>query len=84
MDYLEEIRFNDLSNVTLYDAKEEILSYEEFAGIKEEGMREKEQEQEMAGYLMSEQLQHPPAARLISIQLCRAAEAQTQFRPKLQ
>lgn len=40
MDYLEEIRFKDLSNVTPYDAKEEILSYEEFASIKEEGMRE--------------------------------------------
>ena len=26
MDYLEEIRFKELSNVTLYDAKEEILS----------------------------------------------------------
>ena len=55
MDYLEEIRFKDLSNVTLYDAKEEILSYEEFAGIKEEGMREKEQEQEMAGDILSDE-----------------------------
>lgn len=53
MDYLEEIRFKELSNVTLYDAKEEILSYEEFAGIKEEAMREKEQE--MAGYILSDE-----------------------------
>lgn len=44
MDYLEEIRFKDLSNVMLYDAKEEILSYEEFAGIKEATIKEKEQE----------------------------------------
>lgn len=44
MDYLEEVRFKDLSNVTLYDAREEILSYEEFAGIKEATIKEKEQE----------------------------------------
>lgn len=35
MDYLEEIRFKELSNVTLREAKEEILTYEKFAGIKE-------------------------------------------------
>lgn len=34
MDYLEEIRFKDLSTITLRDAKEEILSYEEFAKLK--------------------------------------------------
>lgn len=33
MDYLEEIRFKDLSTITLRDAKEEILSYEEFAKL---------------------------------------------------
>lgn len=35
MDYLEEIRFKDLSNVTFHEAKEEILTYEEFAELKE-------------------------------------------------
>lgn len=35
MDYLEEVRFKDLSNVTLREAKEKILSYEEFAELKE-------------------------------------------------
>lgn len=45
MDYLEAIRFKDLSTITLCDAKEEILSYEEFAGIKEATIKEKEQEQ---------------------------------------
>ena len=44
MDYLEEIRFKELSNVTLREAKEEILTYEKFAGIKEATMEEKEQE----------------------------------------
>ena len=44
MDYLEAIKFKDLSNVTLYDAKEKILSYEEFAGIKEAAIKEKEKE----------------------------------------
>lgn len=34
MDYLEEIRFKELSNVTLREAKEEILTYEEFAKLK--------------------------------------------------
>ena len=34
MDYLEEIRFKDLLNVTLREAKEEILTYEEFAKLK--------------------------------------------------
>lgn len=43
MDYLEEIRFKELSNVTLYDAKKEILSYEEFAGIKEAAKEIQEQ-----------------------------------------
>lgn len=55
MDYLEKVRFKDLSTITLRDAQEEILSYEEFAGIKEEVMREKEQEQEMAGYILSDE-----------------------------
>ena len=34
MDYLEETRFKELSNVTLREAKEKILSYEEFAKLK--------------------------------------------------
>lgn len=45
MDYLEAIRFKDLSNVTLYDANEEILSYEKFAGAKNAEVKEKEQKQ---------------------------------------
>lgn len=42
MDYLEEIRFKDLSTITLRDAKEEILSYEEFAKIKDMDVKEQE------------------------------------------
>ena len=44
MNYLEEIRFRDIDTVTLQDAKEEILSYEEFAKIKDTEAMEKEQE----------------------------------------
>lgn len=43
MDYLEEIRFKELSNVTLCEAKEEILTYEKFAGIKEAAKEIQEQ-----------------------------------------
>lgn len=35
MDYLEGIRYKDTAEVTLEDAKEEILSYEEFADLKD-------------------------------------------------
>ena len=45
MDYLEEIRFKDVDGVTLQEAKESILTYEEFAEIKEMEEKEKEQEQ---------------------------------------
>lgn len=43
MDYLKEIRFKELSNVTLREAKEEILTYEKFAGIKEASKEMQEQ-----------------------------------------
>lgn len=35
MDYLEDIKYKDTADVTLEEAKEEILSYEEFAELKE-------------------------------------------------
>ena len=35
MDYLEAIRFKDVDNVTLQEAKEAIMTYEEFAEIKD-------------------------------------------------
>ena len=35
MVYLEDIKYKDISDVTLGDAKEEILSYEEFADLKD-------------------------------------------------
>lgn len=34
MDYLEDIKYRDIADVTLEDAKKEILSYEEFAELK--------------------------------------------------
>ena len=36
MDYLEDIRYKDMSEITLEEAKSEILSYEEFVQVKEE------------------------------------------------
>lgn len=45
MDYLEVIRFKDVDSVTLQEAKEAILTYEEFAEIKELEVKEKEPEQ---------------------------------------
>ena len=45
MDYLEAIRFKDVDSVTLQEAKEAILTYEEFAEIKELEVKEKEPEQ---------------------------------------
>lgn len=43
MDYLEAIRYKDQSEVMFSDAREEILSYEKFATIKEAEIKEKEQ-----------------------------------------
>ena len=34
MDYLEAIRFKDVGSVTFQEAKEAILTYEEFAGLR--------------------------------------------------
>ena len=34
MDYLENIKYRDIADVTLEDAKKEMLSYEEFAELK--------------------------------------------------
>lgn len=45
MDYLEAIRFKDVGSVTLQEAKEAILTYEEFAEINESEVNEKEPEQ---------------------------------------
>ena len=35
MDYLEDVKYRDIADVTLEEAKEEILSYEEFAKVKD-------------------------------------------------
>ena len=45
MDYLEAIRFKDVDSVNLQEVKEAILTYEEFAEIKELEVNEKELEQ---------------------------------------
>ena len=38
MDYLEDVKYRDIADVTLEEAKEEILSYEEFAKVKDAEM----------------------------------------------
>ena len=45
MDYLEAIRFKDVGSVTLQEAKEAILTYEEFAELKELEVKKKDPEQ---------------------------------------
>lgn len=45
MDYLEAIRYKAVDSVTLQEAREEILTYDEFAEIKELEVKEKEPEQ---------------------------------------
>lgn len=47
MDYLEDIKYRDTADVTLDEAKEEILSYEEFADLKETEKEKQEQVSEM-------------------------------------
>ena len=47
MDYLEDIKYKDTTDVTLEDAKEEIMSYEEFADLKEAEKEKQEQAAEM-------------------------------------
>ena len=47
MDYLEGIKYRDTADVTLEEAKEEILSYEEFAELKETEKEKQEQVSEM-------------------------------------
>lgn len=49
MDYLEDIKYKDISDVTLSDAKEEILSYEEFAELKDAEGEQRVQATEMIG-----------------------------------
>ena len=43
MDYLEDIRYKDMSEITLEEAKSEILSYEEFVQVKEEEKKHRRQ-----------------------------------------
>lgn len=45
MDYLEAIRFKDVGSVTFQEAKEAILTYEEFAELKELEVKKKDPEQ---------------------------------------
>lgn len=47
MDYLEDVKYRDTADVTLEEAKEEIMSYEEFAGVKEAEKQIPEQEAEV-------------------------------------
>lgn len=47
MDYLEDIKYRDTADVTLDEAKEEILYYEEFADLKETEKEKQEQVSEM-------------------------------------
>ena len=47
MDYLEDIKYRDTADVTLKDAKEEIMSYEEFADLMEAEKKKQEQASEM-------------------------------------
>ncbi len=49
MDYLEDIKYKNISDVTLGDAKEEILSYEEFAELKDTEGEQRVQAIEMIG-----------------------------------
>ena len=49
MDYLEDIKYKDISDVTLSDAKEVILSYEEFAELKDAEGEKRVQVTEMIG-----------------------------------
>ncbi len=48
MDYLENIKYKDTADVTFADAKEEILSYEEFAKLREADKKKQEQFSELA------------------------------------
>lgn len=47
MDYLEGIKYRDAADVTLEEAKEEIMSYEEFVDLKETEKEKQEQVSEM-------------------------------------
>ncbi len=47
MDYLEDVKYRDIADVTLKDAKEEIMSYEEFADLKETEKEKQEQTSEI-------------------------------------
>lgn len=47
MDYLEDVKYRDTADVTLEEAKEEIMSYEEFAEVKEAEKQIPEQESEV-------------------------------------
>lgn len=52
MDYLEGIKYRDTADVTLKDTKEEIMSYEEFADLKEAEKEKQEQAAEMVANLV--------------------------------
>ncbi len=47
MDYLEDVKYRDIADVTLGDAKEEIMSYEEFTDLMEAEKRKQEQASEI-------------------------------------
>ena len=47
MDYLEDVKYRDIADITLEIAKEEILSYEEFAELKEAEKEVQEQVSEL-------------------------------------
>ena len=66
MDYLEDVKYRDTVDVTLEEAKEEIMSYEEFAELRE---TEKEIQE-----LISETVE---ASKIVEIQTDSVDESQT-------
>uniref|UniRef100_UPI00405752DF relaxase/mobilization nuclease domain-containing protein n=1 Tax=Acetatifactor sp. TaxID=1872090 RepID=UPI00405752DF len=47
MDYLEDVKYRDIADITLKDAKKEIMSYEKFADLMEAEERKQEQASEI-------------------------------------
>lgn len=65
MDYLEDIKYQDTADVTLEMAKEEIMSYEEFAELKEAEKEIQEQDSDIA-----------EASKIVTIQIDTMDEPQ--------
>lgn len=63
MDYLEEIRFKDVGGVTFQEAKEAILTYEEFAELKELEVKKKDSEQVVDDYTVDTEIIEQPVIK---------------------